>query len=126
MELTDAEVTEFYQPKDLKVGNTVFVLGRRFLLYDCDQFTRNYFEKVLHIKQGPPIKVFDEPKPFAPKVIYCLKLKLQRNHNYDSMCFQLVYNTTKPFSSSSCIPMYMNFNISRYLMHLLPSKLLLN
>ncbi|KAJ8920916.1 hypothetical protein NQ315_015709 [Exocentrus adspersus] len=65
LELSDAEVTEYYQPKDFLVGETVFVLGRDMLLYDCDQFTRDYFKNALCIEQKPPIAI-EKPKPPPP------------------------------------------------------------
>ncbi|EFA04366.1 EF-hand domain-containing protein 1-like Protein [Tribolium castaneum] len=69
LETTDEEVTEFYQPKDLRVGETIFVLGRKMLLYDCDDFTRNYFKKALCMEQGPPMDISEKPKPPPEKKI---------------------------------------------------------
>lgn len=63
LELSDAEVTEYYQPRDFQVGNTIFVLGRDMLLYDCDKFTRDYFKNALCIEQKPPM---DISEPSAP------------------------------------------------------------
>lgn len=65
LELSDAEVTEYYQPKDFLIGNTIFVLGRDMLLYDCDQFTRDYFKNALCIEQKPSIDI-EFPKPSPP------------------------------------------------------------
>ncbi|GBP78278.1 EF-hand domain-containing family member C2 [Eumeta japonica] len=39
-------VTEYYSPCDLIVGSTVSVYGRRFLICDCDAYTRHYFKSI--------------------------------------------------------------------------------
>ncbi|KAF5295445.1 hypothetical protein FQA39_LY13106 [Lamprigera yunnana] len=67
LELTDAEVTEYYQPKDLLVGDTVYILGRRILLVDCDPFTRNYYRNAFCIEQKPPIEYKTKPTPLPTK-----------------------------------------------------------
>lgn len=51
LETTECEVNEYYQPKHMRVGETIFVYGRRLLLLNCDQFTRKYFEDVLREPQ---------------------------------------------------------------------------
>ncbi|PSN50975.1 hypothetical protein C0J52_07624 [Blattella germanica] len=68
MEKSDEEVTSFYTPKDFLVGETIFILGRRFLIYDTDKFTRKYFQEVLKITQRGRIDVFEKkpPPPEAP------------------------------------------------------------
>ncbi|KAF5298452.1 hypothetical protein FQR65_LT01231 [Abscondita terminalis] len=66
LELSDAEVTEYYQPRDLLVGETVYILGRPMLLVDCDKFTRNYYNKALCIEQKPAIEYKPKPKEKPP------------------------------------------------------------
>lgn len=67
LELSDAEVNEYYQPKDLIVGDTIYVLGRKMFLHDCDSFTRHYFRNVLGIEQRSAIPTEPEKKPEPPK-----------------------------------------------------------
>ncbi|KAJ8964821.1 hypothetical protein NQ314_004629 [Rhamnusium bicolor] len=69
LELSDAEVTEYYQPKDFLIGETIFVLGRDILLYDCDKFTRDYYKKALCIEQKPPIDISHEEPPPLPRQV---------------------------------------------------------
>uniref|UniRef100_A0A1Y1MR06 DM10 domain-containing protein n=3 Tax=Photinus pyralis TaxID=7054 RepID=A0A1Y1MR06_PHOPY len=69
MEKSDAEVTEYYQPKDLQVGETIYILGRRMLLVDCDRFTRDYYQKALCIQQKPAIPYKPKPKEPPPRPV---------------------------------------------------------
>ncbi|XP_053659906.1 EF-hand domain-containing protein 1-like [Anopheles marshallii] len=62
LEKTDAEVSEYYSPKDLIVGTTIFVYGRKFLLLDCDGFTRCYYEKALKLIQPDRVRLDSSPK----------------------------------------------------------------
>ncbi|CAH0600471.1 unnamed protein product [Chrysodeixis includens] len=74
LETTEEEVTtEYYAPKDLIVGQTVFILGRRFLIVDCDKFTRKYFQSMLNMQQPERVHVRHEekkefPKPLPPHI----------------------------------------------------------
>jgi len=52
-----------YLPEDLIVGETINVLGRKVVLYNCDDFTRSFYEAFLGIDQRErAIDVSDAPK----------------------------------------------------------------
>lgn len=42
MELTPQEIKEYFTPRDLKIGETVTLYNRRFLIFDCDDFTKAF------------------------------------------------------------------------------------
>jgi len=35
--------TEFYNDSDLSVGSIINIFNRKFVLYDCDEFTKEYY-----------------------------------------------------------------------------------
>lgn len=43
MEATPLDYVEYYEPKDFKIGETILVFGRRFLIYDMDEFTKQFY-----------------------------------------------------------------------------------
>uniref|UniRef100_A0A1B0D9D4 DM10 domain-containing protein n=1 Tax=Phlebotomus papatasi TaxID=29031 RepID=A0A1B0D9D4_PHLPP len=57
---------DYYSPSDLMIGEIVSVYGRKFLLVDCDEFTRSYYAKVLKKPQREKF-VFHPPKKNATK-----------------------------------------------------------
>ncbi|XP_077990031.1 EF-hand domain-containing protein 1-like [Glandiceps talaboti] len=48
MELSDHEIKDWYTPRDFCIGKTIYIYNRRFLIYDVDEFTKQY----LNLKYG--------------------------------------------------------------------------
>ncbi|XP_078503713.1 EF-hand domain-containing protein 1 isoform X2 [Lissotriton helveticus] len=57
LEISDHEVTDWYSPKDFCVGQDITILGRKFILHDCDDYTRAYYRDVLRYAEFKPIDV---------------------------------------------------------------------
>ncbi|XP_060686673.1 EF-hand domain-containing protein 1 [Hemiscyllium ocellatum] len=63
MEVSDQEVKEWYGPRDFIVGQSVTLLGREFFIYDCDEFTKNYFYQNIRGVELHPVDVIKKPAP---------------------------------------------------------------
>jgi len=49
----DVSDYEYIRDVDLEVGNVIEVYNRKLYLYDCDEFTRNYYRNVYGVEQPP-------------------------------------------------------------------------
>lgn len=68
MEPSRKEIVEYYEPKDFKIGETLNVFGRRFLIFDMDAFTKDFYRQHFGYTDFTPICV-DAPKaPRQPAV----------------------------------------------------------
>ncbi|XP_029641015.1 EF-hand domain-containing protein 1-like [Octopus sinensis] len=57
MELTNHEVREYLTPPDFIIGKTINIYGRVFLVYDCDNFTKAYYNRHFGITDFTPLDV---------------------------------------------------------------------
>ncbi|XP_077288107.1 EF-hand domain-containing protein 1-like [Arctopsyche grandis] len=64
-----SEDEEYYGEDDLLIGETINILGRDFLLCDCDDFTRRYYKNVLNIDQREPIRPVQPEKKILPMTV---------------------------------------------------------
>ncbi|KYN40389.1 EF-hand domain-containing protein 1 [Trachymyrmex septentrionalis] len=67
MEYGDPEIVEYYTPRDFRVGETIVLFGRCFLLYNCDAFTRKYYSDMLGTPQPDAIPIPTKMERPAPK-----------------------------------------------------------
>lgn len=94
MDMSDAEVAEYYSPADLRIGETLLIYGRKFLLLECDKFTREYYQKILKLPQPNKLEVRpNEPrKPTRPLPDY---LGLGTPEDSMASCYKLVPKSPK-------------------------------
>jgi len=57
-----ADVPDYVSPKELLVGRTFPLCGRDLYIYDCDEFTRHFYQKWLGVDQT----AIPETRPGTP------------------------------------------------------------
>jgi len=57
MEITEHEIDQWFEPKHFKLGETVFIMGRRFLLYDCDDYSKSYYQLFFGVQEFKKVDI---------------------------------------------------------------------
>lgn len=58
--LRNPSATEYYYETDLGIGKYIEVFSKKFLLYDCDAFTREYYSSKYGMDDFEPIDIYKE------------------------------------------------------------------
>jgi len=67
MELSEQEIDRYFTPKDFAIGKTIHLYGRRFKVYDCDNFTKGFYYNHFGITDFTPVEV-KSPAKELPKM----------------------------------------------------------
>ncbi|XP_077987330.1 EF-hand domain-containing family member C2-like [Glandiceps talaboti] len=60
---TGAVQTDYYKDSDLQIGSVLNVWGRKYVLCDCDDFTKEYYSTKYGLANFAPIKYKGDPMP---------------------------------------------------------------
>lgn len=66
---TGAVHINYYIDADLSIGSVLNVWGRRFLLCDCDEYTKEHYQTKFGVDNFQPIKYKSDPEPAKPREI---------------------------------------------------------
>lgn len=64
---TGAVHTDYYHDSDLTIGSVINIWGRKLLICDCDEFTKEYYKSKYGIDNFDSINYKADPEPFPPR-----------------------------------------------------------
>ena len=79
MELTNHEVKEYFTPRDFSLADTLYIYGRKFLIYDADNFTKAFYYKNFGLTEFKQVDVEQRKKPL-PKMVSTLDISISLHY----------------------------------------------
>ncbi|KAH9283174.1 EF-hand domain-containing protein 1 [Echinococcus granulosus] len=105
LEISSNEIKECYSPKDLRIGESIVIYGRPFLLYDCDSFTKAWYYQNFGLTDFKPISVGQkDPGIREPEQPYCNESEFLGHNPHsisDSHCTRTKFNLGKQADHST-------------------------
>jgi len=118
LELSEAEQTDLLNPADLAVGKSVHIYGRDFLLFDLDEFTKQFYRQNFGAKEDDftPVAV-KLPAPLLPKMPLPAHTGVGSAEDSYLSCISIA---PKPPLGQKSLPMLLQYDnqLLRYAAHL--------
>lgn len=88
LELSENEINDYFTPRDFGIGKTVELYNRKFLLYDCDDFTKAFYWKNFGTTDFTPIRIDKYGKVIPQEVcyIYASNIRIPQSHRTRGDC----------------------------------------
>lgn len=85
----DAEVKKYFTPADFRIGATLIMNGRKFVLYDCDNFTKAWYYQHFGVTDFTPLAVKGRAAELPKmEVSFSMAFKFPRTNKLSLLNFQ--------------------------------------